>query len=406
MVGMYVGLVVAYGFIGFSAERLTSGAVQQSLFGIVAASNLLHFYYDGFIWKVREPETSAALGVDNAASAIQLPRWSAHALKWLVLTAVVGVCFLSERSQKMSKLEQAEAIVKQVPLSAEAHNTLARALVDERRYVEAIRVSRTAEKLDASRYQTHLYLGIALTAIGQPETGFAELQRSVELNSRDSFLHFHLAMGYISRGQPANALVHLQTSVAMQPDDPVGQYNLGVLYLHLNQPKNAINSLRKVLEISPEYPAANLSLGDAHLRLGNTDEAICYLQKSRQVDALNSACHLSLATALRQSGQIQAANDSLATAIQLRLTTGVDDQSAVKVANMADRLLEHTKRRDLDALELAARCYAAAYRRKEAATAASLGAKLAREQGDFQLADSLDQFAERYIKEEDDHLSH
>lgn len=405
MVGVYVGLVLAYGFIGFSAERLTAGIVQQTLFGIVAASNLLHFYYDGFIWKVREPETSTALGIDSNASAIQRPRWSVHSLKWLVLASVIGGFSMSGHSQKMSKLEQAQAIVKQVPMSVEAHNALASALVDNRRYMEAIRVSRIAKKMDNSQYQPHLYLGVALTAIGQSETGFAELQRAIELNSRDVFLQFHLAMGYIRRGQPAKALGYLQASVAMQPDNLVGQYNLGILYIILNKPKNAVSCLHKLIEMSPEYPSANRSLGEAYLQLGDTDEAIRYLRKSLRVVPQVSVTHLLMATALRQSGQLQAANDSLMTAIQLRLTMGIDDQNSLETVNMADQLLEYTERQNLDAVELAVKCYAAANRSKDVVTTASLGAELAREQGDFQLADSLRQLAEQYFNEKDDNLS-
>jgi tetratricopeptide (TPR) repeat protein len=405
MVGIYVGLVFAYGFIGFSAERLTSGSVQQTLFGIVAASNLLHFYYDGFIWKVREQETSTALGVNSNTSSTSRPVWSAHILKWLALIAVICVCFLSERSQKLSKLDQAQAIVNLLPLSVDAHNAFARGLINEGQYVEAIQVGRLAEKLDATHYQTHLNLGVALTATGQLETGFAELQRAFEINSRDVFLQFHLAMGYIRRGQPVKALGHLQTAIAMQPDDLAGRYNLGILYLLLNQPTDAINCLRDVLARSPDYPAANKSLGEAYLQLGDSDAAIRYLQKSLRVDEQNSAIHLLMDTAFRQSGQFQAANNSLMTAIQLRLAEGVNNQNSIETTNMADLLVERTKRKNLDAVQLAVECYAAAYQRKKAAAAASLGAKLARSQKQIQLAESLDQLAKHYLNEKDDHLS-
>ena len=43
--------------------------VKRALTGMVAASGLLHFYYDGFIWKVRERSTRESLGLSGGTSA-------------------------------------------------------------------------------------------------------------------------------------------------------------------------------------------------------------------------------------------------------------------------------------------------------------------------------------------------
>ena len=39
------------------------------LTGLLTASALLHFYYDGFIWKVREPAVGESLGVGTRDAA-------------------------------------------------------------------------------------------------------------------------------------------------------------------------------------------------------------------------------------------------------------------------------------------------------------------------------------------------
>lgn len=40
-------------------------SVQTVLTGLFVASGLLHFYYDGFIWRIRESKTRSALGVTS-----------------------------------------------------------------------------------------------------------------------------------------------------------------------------------------------------------------------------------------------------------------------------------------------------------------------------------------------------
>ena len=52
--GLYVALVFAYGSLNYGALAFEPGVVREALMGLLAASGLLHFYFDGFIWKVRE----------------------------------------------------------------------------------------------------------------------------------------------------------------------------------------------------------------------------------------------------------------------------------------------------------------------------------------------------------------
>ena len=48
---LYVLLVFLYGTLHLVQDGLGSGPVERALAGLLAASALLHFYYDGFIWK-------------------------------------------------------------------------------------------------------------------------------------------------------------------------------------------------------------------------------------------------------------------------------------------------------------------------------------------------------------------
>ena len=69
---VYVALVAAYGALGLVP---LSGTLGDAWGGLLAASQLLHFYYDGFIWKVRDPALAAPLGV-TAPSRFQPSRFA------------------------------------------------------------------------------------------------------------------------------------------------------------------------------------------------------------------------------------------------------------------------------------------------------------------------------------------
>ncbi|MEQ9409974.1 MAG: tetratricopeptide repeat protein [Fuerstiella sp.] len=400
LVGVYVGLVVAYGFIGFAAERLTSATLQQTLFGVIAASNLLHYYYDGFIWKIREPETSKALGVaSETAGSLTLPRGLTHVLKWGVLLVIVGLFVKAQQASEMTPLERAQILVDCVPDAVTAQNDLAKALIDDGRHADAVRACRAAEQVGPGDYRTHMYLGIALTGIGQPRAGTAALQKAFELQPNDGFLRFHLAMADFRQQRYSQALGHLKASVALRPQDAVGHYNLGILHQMLNQTDNAIRSLQRAIEIRPAYPAAHRSLGEAYAVAGDRTQAVECLKESLRLDAQDPATHESMANILRAEGRVSEANEFLKSAVQLLAEIAPTDQRAGDGARLADLLLEHTRREDSGSLALAARCYAAVNRLTDAAAAATEGRRIALQRGETDLADSLQLLAAQYAQQ-------
>src|SRR5204863_1174608 len=89
LVGVYIGLVLAYGGLSLSKSYVGIDAVKNILTGVVTASALLHFYYDGFIWKVREKSTRQSLGLEGGTSDVSLggflPGWALHGAKWAMV---------------------------------------------------------------------------------------------------------------------------------------------------------------------------------------------------------------------------------------------------------------------------------------------------------------------------------
>src|SRR6202795_1981450 len=111
LVGLYIGLVFAYGSLGYFKEHIDVDTVKRVLTGVVAASGLLHFYYDGFIWKMRERSTREHLGLaagnESAASREFLPGWLLHGLKWVAIFVIpVGALWIGQTWSKMPETER------------------------------------------------------------------------------------------------------------------------------------------------------------------------------------------------------------------------------------------------------------------------------------------------------------
>lgn len=127
----YVAVCFAYGAFAFWAPKpqlVGQPDVAGEGFGLllssaVAASQLLHFYYDGFIWKVREPQTAGVLGVSGPQGPRALLRassWPAlrHALLWGLLLVGYGGFWIGESRAAMPMPERGVKVSELVPDNA------------------------------------------------------------------------------------------------------------------------------------------------------------------------------------------------------------------------------------------------------------------------------------------------
>ena len=156
MAMLYVGLVLAYGTIGFFSRDLQYDSVKRTLGGFLWASTILHFYFDGFIWKVREKSTRAGLGLNETESQsknrqlvkgelLHLLKWSPFVilLSWLSLTELTGSTLSSASNEARSWppqtiLERMLNIAEAVPNDLRTQRRAATTLANLDRKEEAI----------------------------------------------------------------------------------------------------------------------------------------------------------------------------------------------------------------------------------------------------------------------------
>ena len=145
LIGVYVGLVMAYGAIGFTQSAITAEWIRHGLIGVVTASALLHFYYDGFIWKVRETQTRAMLGIQGTgAAALASPRlwpaWTRHGLRWAALVIPFGaLCAAQLVGRVVPPIERTAKVAEVLPHDPKAQLKYGKALHETGRVEEAIR---------------------------------------------------------------------------------------------------------------------------------------------------------------------------------------------------------------------------------------------------------------------------
>src|SRR6266446_2080902 len=167
LIGLYVGLVFAYGSIGYLNSHIGMETLTRLLTGVVAASGLLHFYYDGFIWKVREKSTRQSLGLAGGTADVKLgsflPGWALHASKWAVAFVIpLTALWLAQVHSSVPALQRTAWVVKDLPVGARQHYEYAKSLQQDGQFKEAAEQYNIALGFDPNDAKAHMNLALAL----------------------------------------------------------------------------------------------------------------------------------------------------------------------------------------------------------------------------------------------------
>ena len=374
LVGLYLGLVFAYGSLSLMADWVSSEGLRNLLFGVIATSSLLHFYYDGFIWKVRDPDTRRSLGVSDPSATVAGPalrssriQWR-HWLAWVGLAILVGGLAISERRRQADDLQMARSVVDNVPGSVSARNQLARTLIGSNRFDEAIAQAGVAIRLEPDVSKSYTYRGVALVQIGRLEEGLDDLVTAERRHPRDAYLQYHLAMVKRNLGRPLEAIRHLEFSRDIRPGNADVHFNLGVLRFHeaLRLGDRQGFSLagvhfRDAVSRDPHHAFAVCMLGEISRQMGDARGALVHFRSSLAIDpALPDARH-GLYLALRDDNRFDQANQALAAAIRQALRQSRKDSRLVERAvEWAEELGDRSRRDDTVSRELLGLAHAAA----------------------------------------------
>jgi hypothetical protein len=166
MIFLYLGLILAYGSLGLVRQALPPEFPAKVLGGILTASALLHFYYDGFIWKMRERATRASLGIEGGQElAVRrggVPSWLAHGAKWSLLVVPVALLAVGGRTGRMDANEMTLAIAEASPDVPEVQFNLGLTLESRGDLEGAVAANRKALSLDPMDPETRLKASIQL----------------------------------------------------------------------------------------------------------------------------------------------------------------------------------------------------------------------------------------------------
>src|SRR5438045_1411275 len=261
LIGLYVGLVFAYGSVSYINAHLGMEMVKRILTGVVTASTLLHFYYDGFIWKVRERSTRQSLGLAGGTADVSLggflPGWAWHGLKWVgVFVLPLGALWFWQTHLSIPELQRMAWVVADGPDGAKPHFDYGSALKKQGKLDEATEQYKTALQFNPNYAEAHLNLGDALGGQAKFDAALPHMEAALRLQPNNGDFHLMYANLLQRIGRNDEAAVHFETGIRLKPISADAHYSYAAFLAALGKNDECISELRAVLRLKPNYPGA------------------------------------------------------------------------------------------------------------------------------------------------------
>lgn len=266
LIGVYVGLVFAYGAIALTTSGVTVEVIKHVLIGVVTASALLHFYYDGFIWKVRETQTRNMLGIDSSGVAsLPAPRtwpaWVRHGLRWaMLIVPVAALCAAQLGGRAVPALERTAKVAEVLPNDPQAQLNYGKALHEAGQLQEAIAKYEFAISRNPKLAEAEYYLGLAWWYAKDPDKSIVHYQRALELEPKNALWEFRLARALAWKGLVEQARSHFEQSLSLDPAQPIAQKELADIFLAAGDYQAAVSHYEAAMRYQPDFVEAQKSL--------------------------------------------------------------------------------------------------------------------------------------------------
>jgi len=322
LMGLYVGLVLAYGSVSYINAHIGMDTVKRILTGVVTASTLLHFYYDGFIWKVRERSTRQSLGLAGGTADVTLggllPSWALHGLKWVaVFVLPLSALWFWQTHLAVPELQRQAWVVADVPAGAKPHFDYGSALQKQGQLEKAVEQYGIALQYNPRDAKAHTSLAVALTGQAKFDPAVPHMETALRLEPNNADFHLVYATLLQRIGRNEDAAVHFEAATRLKPNSVEAHYSYAAFLAGVGKNDEYISELRRVLQLRPDYPYAELRLADALFAQGNLREAEMHYLAALRADPKLTVAYNNLGKVYLSQGQISQALVQFSEALRL-----------------------------------------------------------------------------------------
>src|SRR5438105_557904 len=308
LIGLYIGLVFAYGSIGYLNSSIGIETITRVLTGVVAASGLLHFYYDGFIWKVREKSTRQSLGLTGGTADVNVggfvPGWALHASKWAVAFVIpLAAMWFGKVYRAAPPADRSGYVAADLPASARAHFNYGAALQQIGRLDEAEKEYNAALRVDPNYVKVHVNLALVLVSKSKLDEAKKYYERAVQLDPSAGEVRSGYAYLLERLGRADEARAEYENAIRLSPKSARLFYTYAAFLDKKGELDAAIAQYQRALQVDPNLADAHSELATALFSKGDLPRAEAHYLEAARLDPKRADIHSNFGSLLLREGK-------------------------------------------------------------------------------------------------------
>jgi len=317
---LYLAAIAAFGVGFFVANSSDQGGSQDVMALLFTTSACLHFYYDGFIWRIREPSTRHNLQIEPNGGV----RWPwergawRHTLKWSALASFALVLAVAEW---LGKPEEDRVLRNLAALTPDVPELQVRVSQEALRRSDTQAAVNWARLAVQQRQRSHLAnatLGTALLRDGQFDEATDRLRKAIELSPDVWQNYFDLAQAWQHQSAWDRAETAYLEAYRLRPHDAEIHRAWGNMCHLRGDRAAALQHRRTAARLAPNSPEIHAELVAALSGIGDHDQAVAMASAGVTKWPKEATIQRSLGTALVAAGRFSEALGPLARAGELR----------------------------------------------------------------------------------------
>lgn len=206
-----------------------------------------------------------------------------------------------DRGQHDRALALLRAAIAVRPSDARLHLALAKALLRELRFWEAMGALRAAGNAPGAS-EVWFAVGVAAHSEGRRDAAIEAFRNTALLQPQLSSPHYNIGVLLLEAGDIEEAILSLQTAIVLQPDHVNINYHLGLALRESGEPERALPHLLKASIFAPERGDIAAEHAQTLLLLGRTDDACAEAERAAAIAPVLYQAHAVWAKALEDKG--------------------------------------------------------------------------------------------------------
>jgi tetratricopeptide (TPR) repeat protein len=319
-----------YTFMGDGSKALAhyQKGVELNPESDPARNSLINFYLDNRQWDDAEKLVKPLLEVRSRS----------------IVTKIFEARLLLGRGNVDEAIPLFQAIIKDEPNQAMAHQYLGLAFAQKNETVQAIQELTEAEKLAPQDRGVRKALALARMAEGSSKMAIEEAQMAIRLNPRDVQAVHILGQAYFGEKDFSSAKKVYQAIIAQIPQDAIAHFHLGLIDQQDKKGKEAIDHFEEALRHNPDFVQALSHIANVRLSMGEAPQARERVQQQIERSPKNPYFYNLLGRIWMQAKQTGQAEKAFKQALDL------NDQLQDSYMNLAE-LYHRTNRVDEAVME-------------------------------------------------------